>query len=75
MEQYFCFMANYVGFSFLFWGQLMSLFSNVYKLDNCTYVHNSFFLAITNCETYGAFTFDVKLLNENLGGILGGTQC
>jgi hypothetical protein len=25
---------------------------------------------------YGAFTLDVKLvLNENLGGILGGTQC
>jgi hypothetical protein len=24
----------------------------------------------------GAFTFDVKaMLNENLGGILGGTQC
>ncbi len=27
-------------------------------------------------STYGAFTFDVKLvLNENLGGILGSTQC
>ncbi len=26
--------------------------------------------------TYGAFTLDVKsMLNENLGGILGGTQC
>jgi hypothetical protein len=26
--------------------------------------------------TYGAFTLDVKLVwNENLGGILGGTQC
>jgi hypothetical protein len=26
--------------------------------------------------TYGAFTLDVKLvLNENLGGILSGTQC
>ncbi len=26
--------------------------------------------------TYGAFTLDVKLvLNEKLGGILGGTQC
>jgi len=26
--------------------------------------------------TYGAFTLDVNsLLNENLGGILGGTQC
>jgi len=26
--------------------------------------------------TYGAFTLDVKsVLNENLGGILGGTQC
>jgi hypothetical protein len=25
---------------------------------------------------YGAFTLEVKLvLNENLGGILGGTQC
>jgi hypothetical protein len=25
---------------------------------------------------YGAFTFDVKsMLNENLGGILGATQC
>jgi hypothetical protein len=25
---------------------------------------------------YGAFTLDVKsVLNENLGGILGGTQC
>jgi hypothetical protein len=54
----------------------MSVFSNVYKLDNCTFVHIEFFLAITNCETCGAFTFDVKLvLNENLGGILGGTQC
>jgi hypothetical protein len=27
-------------------------------------------------KTNGAFTLDVKLvLNENLGGILGGTQC
>jgi len=27
-------------------------------------------------NTYDAFTFDVKsMLNENLGGILGGTQC
>jgi hypothetical protein len=27
-------------------------------------------------EYYGAFTLDVKLvLNENLDGILGGTQC
>ncbi len=27
-------------------------------------------------QSYGAFTLDVKLvLNENLGGILGGTQC
>ncbi len=26
--------------------------------------------------TYGVFTFDVKsMLNENLGGILGGNQC
>ncbi len=26
--------------------------------------------------TYGAFTLDVKsMLNVNLGGILGGTQC
>jgi hypothetical protein len=26
--------------------------------------------------TYGAFTLSVKsVLNENLGGILGGTQC
>jgi hypothetical protein len=26
--------------------------------------------------TYGAFTLDVKsMLNEKLGGILGGTQC
>ncbi len=26
--------------------------------------------------SYGAFTLDVKsVLNENLGGILGGTQC
>jgi hypothetical protein len=26
--------------------------------------------------TYGAFTLDVKSMsNENLGGILGGTQC
>jgi hypothetical protein len=23
----------------------------------------------------GAFTLDVKVLNENLGGILGGTRC
>jgi hypothetical protein len=29
-----------------------------------------------NIMLYGAFTLDVKLvLNENLGGILGGTQC
>jgi len=28
------------------------------------------------CVSYGAFTLDVKsVLNENLGGILGGTQC
>jgi hypothetical protein len=27
-------------------------------------------------EFYGAFTLEVKsVLNENLGGILGGTQC
>ncbi len=27
-------------------------------------------------DTYSAFTLDVKsMLNENLGGILGGTQC
>jgi len=27
-------------------------------------------------QPYGAFTLDVKsVLNENLGGILGGTQC
>jgi hypothetical protein len=31
------------------------------------------FLAL---KTYGAFTLDVKsMFNENLGGILGGTQC
>jgi hypothetical protein len=30
----------------------------------------------SNLCTYGAFTPDVKVvLNENLGGILGGTQC
>jgi hypothetical protein len=29
-----------------------------------------------NPKSYGAFTLDVKsMLNENLGGILGGTQC
>jgi hypothetical protein len=28
------------------------------------------------CNSYGAFTLDVKLvLNENLGDILGGIQC
>jgi hypothetical protein len=30
----------------------------------------------SNLCTYGAFTPDVKsVLNKNLGGILGGTQC
>jgi hypothetical protein len=37
------------------------------------------FYLLTNHQhapTYGTFTLDVKLvLNENLGGILGGTQC
>jgi hypothetical protein len=37
------------------------------------------FYLLTNyhhAPTYGAFTLDVKLvLNENLVGILGGTQC
>ncbi len=31
---------------------------------------------LKSVESYGAFTLDVKsVLNENLGGILGGTQC
>jgi hypothetical protein len=31
---------------------------------------------LLTCLSYGAFTLDVKsMLNENLGGILGGTQC
>jgi hypothetical protein len=31
---------------------------------------------ITTTYIYGAFTLDVKsMLNGNLGGILGGTQC
>jgi hypothetical protein len=30
---------------------------------------------LTILDTYGAFTLDLKLvLNENLGGLLGGTQ-
>jgi hypothetical protein len=33
-------------------------------------------LFIIGNKFYGAFTLDVKsMLNENLGGILGGTQC
>ncbi len=33
-------------------------------------------LGLTSYGSYGAFTLDVKsMLNENLGGILGGTQC
>ncbi len=33
-------------------------------------------LFIIGDKSYGAFTLDVKsMLNENLGGILGGTQC
>jgi hypothetical protein len=33
-------------------------------------------LLLEQTVTYGAFTLDVKsVLNENLGGILGGTQC
>ncbi len=32
--------------------------------------------AVRNLSKNGAFTLDVKsLLNDNLGGILGGTQC
>jgi hypothetical protein len=31
---------------------------------------------LKSVSSYGAFTLDVKaMLNENLGGILGGTQC
>jgi len=34
------------------------------------------FVSYENMKPYGAFTLDVKsVLNENLGGILGGTQC
>ncbi len=34
------------------------------------------FILISNMISNGAFTLDVKLvLNENLGGILGGIQC
>ncbi len=42
-----------------------------------TYVIYTFLkLGYTYSINYGAFTLDVKsLLNENLGGILGGTQC
>jgi hypothetical protein len=33
-------------------------------------------LFIIGNKSYGAFTLDAKsMLNENLGGILGGTQC
>jgi hypothetical protein len=33
-------------------------------------------LGNTVIDTNGAFTLDIKsVLNENLGGILGGTQC
>jgi hypothetical protein len=33
-------------------------------------------LGFCKYTSYGAFTLDVKsVLNENLGGILGGTQC
>jgi hypothetical protein len=35
-----------------------------------------FCLHVVYMNSYGAFTLDVKsILNENLGGILGGTQC
>jgi hypothetical protein len=35
-----------------------------------------FFNVTKGSYIYGAFTLDVKsVLNENLGGILGGTQC
>ncbi len=69
-------MANYCGFIF-FWKATYVIFFRylqIGQLHLCT--HRVFFLAITNCETYGAFTFHVKsVINENLGGILGGTQC
>jgi hypothetical protein len=35
-----------------------------------------YFTYLLTFDTYGASTLDVKsVLNENLGGILGGTQC
>jgi hypothetical protein len=37
---------------------------------------NDFATFFSKNQSNGAFTIDVKLvLNENLGGILGGTQC
>jgi hypothetical protein len=37
---------------------------------------SSFGLRVMYMNNYGAFALDVKsMLNENLGGILGGTQC
>jgi len=35
-----------------------------------------YIISVNISPNYGAFTLDVKsVLNENLGGILGGTQC
>jgi hypothetical protein len=37
---------------------------------------DSFWMGNKITNTYGAFTLDVKsVLNENLGGVLGGMQC
>jgi acyl-coenzyme A thioesterase PaaI-like protein len=39
-------------------------------------MHKSMMFFIQLRSSYGAFTLDVKsMLIENLGGILGGTQC
>jgi hypothetical protein len=41
-----------------------------------TYIVTSYIPYLPMKLTYGAFTLDVKsMLNEDLGGILGGTQC
>jgi hypothetical protein len=40
------------------------------------YIHKKYISYLLTFDTYGAFTLDVKsMLNENIGGILGGTQC
>jgi hypothetical protein len=54
----------------------MSLLLDVASLHERWRILDIPFVLEFACTPYGAFTLDVKsVLNENLGGIIDGTQC